>query len=121
VPALLGYFPDPSGTRVRVVGIRAKRAKVSGPQVVVAEQLELVIVRLVWPVRSHGAAVGRVADGLPWPVTLPVSWLASPHVGVVFVSGLRMRVMPRRVLAHDYLRCWPSAAGSDYLPGPAAL
>jgi hypothetical protein len=68
-PALLGYFPDPSGTRVRVVGVRAERAKVSGTQVVVAEQLELVIVRLV---RTHVAVAGRLADGLAWPVALPV-------------------------------------------------
>jgi hypothetical protein len=68
-PALLGYFPDPSGTGVRVGGIRAERAEVSGAQVVVADQLELVIVRLV---RTHGAVAGRLADGLAWPVALPV-------------------------------------------------
>jgi hypothetical protein len=68
-PTLLGYFPDPSGTGVRVGGIRAKWAEVSGAQVVVADQLELVIVRLV---RTHGAVAGRLADGLAWPVALPV-------------------------------------------------
>jgi hypothetical protein len=118
-PALPGYFPDPSGTGVRVVGIRAERAEVSGAQVVAADQLELVIVRLV---RTHGAVAGRLPDRLAWPVALPVFWLAGPQVGVVFVSGLRMRVVPCRVLAHDYppllARC---GAGSDYLPGPTAL
>jgi hypothetical protein len=68
-PALLGYFPDPSGTGVRVGGIRAEWAEVSGTQVVVADQLELVIVRLV---RTHGAVAGRLADGLAWPVALLV-------------------------------------------------
>jgi hypothetical protein len=69
VPALLSYFPDPSGICVRVGGIRAEWAEVSGAQVVVADQLELVIVRLV---RTHGAVAGRLADGLAWPVALPV-------------------------------------------------
>ena len=49
--------------------IRAERAEVSGAQVVVAEQLELVIVRLI---RTHGAVAGRLADGLAWPVAMPV-------------------------------------------------
>jgi hypothetical protein len=71
-PALLGYLPDPSGTGVRVGGIRAKWAEVSGTQVVVADQLELVIVRLVRLVRTHGAVAGGLADGLEWPVALPV-------------------------------------------------
>src|SRR5215469_4302294 len=107
VPVLLGYLPDPSGTGVRVVGIRAERAEISGTQVVVADQLELLIVRLV---RTHAAVAGWLPDGLAWPVT-------GLHVDCVFVSGLRMRVMSCRVLAHDYLRCRPSAgAGSDYLP-----
>jgi hypothetical protein len=118
-PALLGYFPDPSGTGVRVGSIRAERAEVSGTQVVVADQLELVIVRLV---RTHSAVAGRPADGLAWAVALPVFWLAGLHVGVVFVSGLRMRVMPCRVLAHDYPPLLAvCGAGSDYLPGPTAL
>jgi hypothetical protein len=93
------------------VGIRPERAEVSGAQVVVADQLELVIVRLIW---TDGAAAGWPADGLAWPLALPVFCLASPHIGVVFVSGLRMRVVPCRVLAHGYLRCWPSA-------GPARI
>jgi hypothetical protein len=119
-PALPGYFPDPSGTGVWVVGIRAERAEVSGAQVVAADQLELVIVRLVW---THGAVAGRLLpDGLAWPMALPVFWLAGPQVGVVFVSGLHMRVMPCRVLAHDYPPLLAvCGAGSDYLPGPTAL
>ncbi|MGA8467217.1 MAG: hypothetical protein WB688_23870, partial [Trebonia sp.] len=59
----------PSGTGVRVGSIRAERAEVSGTQVVVADQLELVIVRLI---RAHGAVAGRLADGLAWAVGLPV-------------------------------------------------
>jgi len=69
VAPVLGYFSDPSGTGVRVGGIRAEWAEVSGAQVVVADQLELVIVRLV---RTHGAVAGRLTDGLAWPVALPV-------------------------------------------------
>jgi hypothetical protein len=68
-PVLLSYLPDPSGTGVRVGSIRAEWAEVSGTQVVVADQLELVIVRLV---RTHGAVAGRLADGLAWAVALPV-------------------------------------------------
>src|ERR1700739_2422022 len=92
-----GYFPDPSGIGVRIGGIRAEGAEVSGTQVVVAVQLELV---LVWLVRTPAAIAGRLTDGLAWPRTLLVCWLAGPGVGDVFVSGLRMRVMPCRVLAH---------------------
>jgi hypothetical protein len=39
--------------------MRAERAKVAGPEVVVADQLELILLRLV---RAHAA--GRLADGL---------------------------------------------------------
>jgi hypothetical protein len=115
---LWGYFPDPSGTGVRVVGIRAEGAKVSGAQVVVADQLELALVRLV---RTGAAIAGRLPDGLARPRTLPVCWLAGLRVGDVFFSGLRMLVMPWRVLAHDFPPL-PTVCGADleYLPGLAA-
>jgi len=101
------------------VSIRAEWAEVSCAQVVVADQLVVVIVRLV---RTHGAVAGRLADGLAWPVALLVFWLAGPHVDDVFVSGLRMRVMPCRVLAHDYPPLLAvSGVSSDYLPDPTAL
>ena len=101
------------------MSIRAEWAEVSCAQVVVADQLEVGIVRLV---RTYGAVAGRVADGLAWPVALPVFWLAGSHVGDIFVSGLRMRVMPCRVLAHDYPPLLAvCGAGSDYLPDPTAF
>lgn len=103
-PALRGYFPYPSGTGVRVAGIRGGRAQVSGAQVVVADQLELALIRLV---RTHAAVAGRPADGLAWPYALLVFWLSRLRVGDVFVSRPRIRVMPCRVLAHDF----PQAVG----------
>jgi hypothetical protein len=42
-PALPSYFPDPSGSGIRVGGIRAEGAEVSGAQVVIADQLELAL------------------------------------------------------------------------------
>src|ERR1700751_2413410 len=113
--AVPGYFPYPSGIGVRVGGIRAEGAEVSGAQVVVAVQLELVLVRLV---RTHAASAGRLTDGLAWPQTLLVCWLAGLRVSDVFVSGPRMRVMPCRVLAHGFPPL-PAFCGadSDYLPG----
>jgi hypothetical protein len=101
------------------VSIRAEWAEVSCAQIVVADQLEVVIVRLV---RTYGAVAGWLAAGLAWPVALPVFWLAGRYVDDVFVSGLRMRVMPCRVLAHDYPPLLAvCGANSDYLPGPTAL
>ncbi len=107
-PALRGYFPYPSGTGVRVAGIRGGRAQVSGAQIIVADQLELALIRLV---RTH-AAVAGLADGLAWPYALLVFWLSRLRVGDVFVSRPRIRVMPCRVLAHDFPK--PSAVcGAD--------
>jgi hypothetical protein len=115
---LWGYFPDPSGIGVRVGGIRAEGAEVSGAQVVVADHLELVLVRLV---RTHAAIAGRLTDGLAWPHALLVFWLAGPQADDFFVSGLRMRIMPCRALAHDFPPL-PAVcrADSNYLPGPTA-
>jgi hypothetical protein len=117
-PALPGYLPDPSGTRVRVVGIRGRGAEVSGAQVVVADQLKLALVR---PVRTHAAVAGRLTERLARPHALFVSWLAAPRVRDVLVFGLRARVMPCRVLAHDFPPL-PAVCGADsgYLPGPNA-
>jgi hypothetical protein len=101
--ALPGYLPDPSGTGVRVGGIRGGGAQVSGAQVVIADQLELAVVRLV---RTHAAIAARLTDVLACPRRargLPSFWLTGLRAGDVFVHGLRMRVMPRRVLAHDFL------------------
>jgi hypothetical protein len=98
--------------------MRAEGAKVGGPEVVVADQLELVLLR---PVRARAVA-GRLADGQPGLPALLVFWLAGPRVIDVFVAGPRMRVMPCRLLAHDDPP--PPAvgrAGSGYLPGPTAL
>jgi hypothetical protein len=115
-PALPGYFPWPPGADVRV-GVRAEWAKVGGPEVVVADQLELVLLR---PVRAHGAA-GRLADGPAGLPALPVFWLAGHGVIDVFVPGPRMRVISCRLLAHDDPPL-PAVgrAGSGYLPGPTA-
>ena len=92
--------------------MRAEGAKVGGPEVVVADQLELILLR---PVRA------RAAGGLAGLPALLVFWLAGRRVIGVFVPGPRMRVMPWRVLAHDDPPL-PAvgSAGSGYLPGPAA-
>ena len=97
--------------------MRAEGAKVGGPEVVVADQLELILLR---PVRAR-AADSRLADGLAGLPALLVFWLAGPRVIDVFVPGPRTRVMPCRVLAHDDPPL-PAVgrAGSGYLPGPAA-
>ena len=117
-PALPGYLPDLSGVGVRVGGVRGGGAEVSRAEVVIADQLELALVRLV---RTHAAIAGRLTDGLTWPHAVLVFWLARLRVGDVFISGPRMRVMPCRVLAHDFPPP-PTAcsADSDYLPGPTA-
>jgi len=96
--------------------MRAEWAKVAGPEVVVADQLELILLRLV---RAH--ADGRLADGLAGLPALLVFWLAGRRVIDVFVPGPRLRVMPCRVLAHDDPPL-PAVgrAGSGYLPGPTA-
>jgi hypothetical protein len=98
-PTLPGYFPDPSGTGVRVSEIPGGGPEVSRAEVVVADQFELALVRLV---RTHAAIAGRLRDGLAWPHALLVFRLAGLRVGHVFVSGLCMRVMPYGVLAHDF-------------------
>jgi len=100
--ALRGYFPDPAGTGVRVGEIRGGGAEVSDAQVVIADQLELALVRLV---RVHAAIVAWLARGLVCPPRahgLLSLWLAGLRAGDVVVPGLRMRVMPRRVLAHGF-------------------
>jgi hypothetical protein len=79
-PFLPGYFPWPPGAGVRV-GMRAEWAKVGGPEVVIADQLELVLPR---PVRAHAAA-GRLAGGLAGRPALLVFWLAGHGVIDVFV------------------------------------
>jgi hypothetical protein len=96
--------------------MRAEGAKVGGPEVVVADQLELLLLR---PVRAHAA--GWLAGGLTGLSALLVFWLAGHCVIDVFVPGPRMRVMPCRLLAHDDPPL-PAVgrAGSGYLPGPAA-
>jgi hypothetical protein len=75
--------------------MRAKGSEVGGPEVVVAGQLELVL----RPVRTY-AADGRLTGGLTGVHALLVVRLAGPGVIGVFVPGLRMRVLPCRVLAH---------------------
>lgn len=102
-PALPGYLPDPSGTGVRVGGTRGEGAEVSGAQVVIADQLQLAVVRLV---RAHAAIVARLTGVLACPPRahgLPSFCLAGLRAGDVFVPGPRMRVMPCRVLAHGFL------------------
>jgi hypothetical protein len=94
--------------------MRAEGAKVGGPEVVVADQLKLILLRLV---QAHTA--GRLADGLAGLPALLVFRLAGRRVIDVFAPGPRMRVMPCRVLAHDDPPL-PAVgrAGSRYLPGP---
>jgi hypothetical protein len=100
------------------MGIRGGGAEVSGAQVVVADQLELALVR---PVRTHAAIAGRLTDRLAWPHALLVFWLARLRVGDVIVFRPRMRVMPCRVLAHDFPPLLTvGKADLGYLPGPTA-
>jgi hypothetical protein len=76
--------------------MRAEGTEVGGPEVVVAHQLELVLLRLV---RAH-TAVGRLTNGLTGLRASLGFRLAGRQVVDVFVSGRRMRVMPCRVLTH---------------------
>jgi hypothetical protein len=102
-PALPVYLPHPSGAGVRVGGPRCRRAEVGGAQVIVADQLELAVARLVW---ARAAIVARLTDVLGCPPRahdLLSFWLAGLRADDVFIPGLRMRVMPCRVLAHDFL------------------
>jgi hypothetical protein len=115
-PALPGYFPYPSGTGVRVTGIRGGGAQVSGAQVVVADQLELAVVGLAG---TRAAIAGRLTDALVRPRALPALWLAGRQVVDVFVRGLRARVLPCRALARNFPPL-PATGRADvgYLPGP---
>jgi hypothetical protein len=63
-PALRGYFPYPSGTGVRVAGIRGGRAQVSGAQVVVADQLELTLAGFAGLAGTHAGIAGRLTGWL---------------------------------------------------------
>jgi hypothetical protein len=60
-PWLPDYFPYPARASVRVREIRGGGAQVGGAEVIVADQLELTLVRLV---RNHAAIAGRLTDGL---------------------------------------------------------
>src|SRR6202044_2823467 len=107
------YFPGPSGRGIRISGIRADGAEVSGAQVIVTDQLELVLFGFV---RAHAAIAGRLTSGAALGFGL-----AGPRVVEVFVAGLRMRVMPCSVLAHAFPPL-PAVceADLDYLPGTNA-
>jgi hypothetical protein len=115
-----GYLPDPSGVGVRIGGFWGGGTEVSGAQVVIADQLDLAVVR---GVRARAVIVARLANllaGRPRAHGWPSPRLAGRWGGVVFVSGPRMRVMPCRVLAHGFLP--PPALGADeeYLSGTTA-
>lgn len=95
--------------------MRAERAEVGGSEVVVADQLELVILRLV---RPH-AATGRLTGTLTGRPGMSARWRPLLRVSNDFISGLRVRAMSCRVLAHDDPPL-PAVcrAGAVYLPAP---
>jgi hypothetical protein len=103
----LGYFPDPSGVGVGVDGTRGKGTKVGDAQVVIADEVELVLVARLIPADAGVVSPCRWADGPGRPVPvhfLPlsshVSWRAGRTAGVSVVLGFRMRVTLVRMLAH---------------------
>jgi hypothetical protein len=121
-----GLLPGATRTAVGVGYVRADGAEVSGAQVVIADELELVLIRFV---RAHATIVTRLADSpalagaLMCPLRgqgLPSLRLASLRVGVFFFPGPRMRVMPGRVLAHDFLPLPAVSADAEYLSGTTA-
>jgi hypothetical protein len=103
----LGYFPYPSGASVGVDDTRGEGTKVGDSQVVIADEVELVLVARLIPGDAGVVPRRRRADGPGRPVRvhfLPlsshVSWRADRTAGVAVVLGLRMRVTLVRMLAH---------------------
>jgi hypothetical protein len=100
-----GHFPDPTRVGVRVDGTRGEGAKVGDAQVVIADEVELVLIVRLIP-SDAGTVTWRRRAGGPWrpvPVQCPplsshASWRADRAAGVVV--GLRVRVTLLRVLAH---------------------
>jgi hypothetical protein len=103
-----GHFPDPSGTGVRVDGTRGDGAQVGDAQVIIADEVEIVLMARLIP--GDAGIVPRSRRGAgPWrpvpvqrvPLSGHVSWCAGRTAGIAVVRWLSMRVTLLRALAHD--------------------